>query len=479
MKQKPNAPGELTRREIVKYGLYGGVASALWPALYLSGCSTERTEHRSTRPNVLLISIDTVRKDHCSAYGYERDTTPNLAMLAEQGARFDRAYAPSASTAPSHATMFTSLYPIGHQVLKQGHTLSQGDYTLAEHLSALGYQTAAVVASFVLDEQFGFAQGFTFYDDHFKPAFASVTQKYWKEQPDVGDQTANETTRKAISWLKNQRNPERPFFLFVHYFDPHAPYVPPKPFSSRFKPSGRQPARLDEIISRYDGELAYTDREIGKIFRTMKKMDLEENTLVVVTADHGEGMGQHDHVGHSINIYEEAVRVPFLFRWPNRIPKGHRFKEPVELVDLAPTVLDLIGVTKDGFSFQGRSLAAALRGESSLDADRPIYLYREIYENREMKLFSGRKVLLNGEKFAIRTGKWKYIEGNEENTKELFDLASDPLEQVNLSPTFTEKATELAGQLKEWKKRHHRGESVQGTISEEDIKRLEALGYIN
>ena len=212
MKQKRNAPGDLTRRELVKYGLYGAVASALWPSLYLSGCSTQRTQNRLTSPNVLLISIDTVRKDHCSAYGYERDTTPNLAVLAQQGARFDRAYASSASTAPSHATMFTSLYPIGHQVLKQGHALSQGEYTLAEHLRALGYQTAAVVASFVLDEQFGFAQGFTFYDDHFEPPFASVTQKYWKDQPDVGDQTANETTRKAIAWLKNQRRPETPLF---------------------------------------------------------------------------------------------------------------------------------------------------------------------------------------------------------------------------------------------------------------------------
>ncbi len=242
MKPRRNSPRNLSRREILKYGLYGGIASALWPGLYLSGCSS--TQSRVKSPNVLLISIDTLRKDHCSAYGYERGTTPNLTMLAEQGARFDRAYAPSASTAPSHATMFTSLYPVTHQVLKQGHTLSQEDYTLAEHLSTIGYQTAAVVASYVLDVKYGFAQGFAFYDDNFKPLTASIRQKYWKDQPDVIDQTANETTRKAIAWLKKQRSPEHPFFLFVHYFDPHAPYVPPEPFLSRFSPQGNQPTEL-------------------------------------------------------------------------------------------------------------------------------------------------------------------------------------------------------------------------------------------
>jgi arylsulfatase A-like enzyme len=464
------------------------MALALWFGLYLSGCSTQRRAKSSNvplisidtlkNPNVLLISIDTLRKDHCSAYGYERDTTPNLHMLAEQGARFDRAYAPSASTAPSHATMFTSLYPVTHQVLTQGHKLSQEDYTLAEHLSAIGYQTAAVVASYVLDAKFGFAQGFTFYDDDFRLLASSSRRQYFPGQPEVIDQIAGETTWKAIAWLMTQRNPERPFFLFVHYIDPHAPYVPPEPFLSRFAPQGSQPDELENIIGRYDGEIAYTDLAIGSLFLALKNMGLEENTLVVVTADHGEGLGQHDHLGHSHNIYEEAVRVPFLFRFPNRIPRGCVFDAPVEQVDIVPTILDLLGVKKDGFSFQGRSLAAALRDGSPLDVDRPVYLYREVYKDRQMKSFSGKKILLNGEKLAIRTRKWKYIEGEGENTRELFDLVSDPREQVNLTTTFPGKTAELATQLKEWKKRYIRINSVQGKLSEEDIERLRALGYV-
>jgi arylsulfatase A-like enzyme len=477
MEQKKNAHACLTRRDLLKCGLYCGVASALVPGFCASGCSKVPG---AKRPNVLMISIDTLRKDHCSAYGYERDTTPNLRLLAEEGARFDLAYAPSSSTAPSHATMFTSLYPLAHQVLKQGQTLAQGDYTLAEHLTANGYETAAVVASFVMNEKFGFAQGFTFYDDDFKASTATIHRRYWKGQPDVIDQDAVETTRKAIHWLKKKRSGQNPFFLFVHYFDPHAPYVPPEPFASQFAPPGRQPAELDQITGRYDGEIAFTDREIGRLFEALKETGLEENTLVLVTSDHGEGLGQHDHLGHSINIYEEAVRVPLLFRWPDRIAKGCVFTAPVEQVDLAPTMLDLIGVKADGFSFQGRSLAAALRGDddASLDGDRPVYLYREYYENRPMKLYSGRQVLLKGGKSGIRVGKWKYIEGKEEKTRELFDLEADPQEQINLTSTHSQKAGELASQLEAWEDVHRRKESLKDTISEKDLERLKALGYV-
>jgi arylsulfatase A-like enzyme len=147
-------------------------------------------------------------------------------------------------------------------------------------------------------------------------------------------------------------------------------------------------------------------------------------------------------------------------------------------VDLAPTILDLIGVKSDDFSFQGRSLAAALRGESPLDVDRPVYLYREIYENRQMRLFSGKQVWLKGEKFAILTGKWKYIEGIEENTRELFDLVADPQEQVNLNSTMPQKAAELASQLEAWKEVHRRKEFLKDKISKEDRERLKALGYV-
>jgi arylsulfatase A-like enzyme len=273
-------------------------------------------------PNVLLISIDTLRRDHCTPYGYERNTTPNLQVLAEQGAVFDLAYAPSATTAPSHVTMLTSLYPIGHQVLDNGWVLTEDAYTLAEHLGAHGYQTAAFVSSSVLDKRFGFAQGFTFFDDDFSSSKSTVHQKLWDDLPEGLDRRADDTTGKVIDWLKQQRDPDQPFFLFIHYFDPHDPYVPPKDVLSKLRPKGKRLTKLENQILKYDGEIMFTDREIGKLLGTLEQLGLKEETLVVVTSDHGEGLGQHGHMYHSINIYEEQVRVPLIFRYPAGIPAG-------------------------------------------------------------------------------------------------------------------------------------------------------------
>jgi arylsulfatase A-like enzyme len=479
----------LTRREILKYGLYGSAASLLLPgALPVWG---SRRQVKS--PNVLLISIDTLRKDHCSIYDYSRDTTPNLRRLAEQGAKFDLAYSACSSTAPSHASMFTSLYPPAHQVLRNGYTLAQEYNTLAEHLSSVGYQTAACVSSFVLHPKFGLAQGFTFYDADFKAANQSITRKYYPGQPDVIDQRANATTQKAIDWLKNKRNPESPFYMFLHYFDPHDPYDPPEPFRSKFPSQKNEPNYLEKLLSkiqddkslylekiirRYDGELAFTDHEIGKVFEALKHLGLEEDTLVVLTSDHGEGLGQHNLVGHSINIYEEAVRVPLLFRWPNHIPKGLELSSPVEGVDIMPTILDLIGVNQEGLSLHGQSMASALLGGSESDKDRPVHLFREYYTGRyNQGLYE--KTFHKGNKFAIRKGKWKYIEGKEENSKELFDLSSDPQELENIDTKFPKKASELSAELENWVAKYTKKGLTQKNIPKEDLERLKALGYVN
>jgi arylsulfatase A-like enzyme len=178
---------------------------------------------------------------------------------------------------------------------------------------------------------------------------------------------------------------------------------------------------------------------------------------------------------HGHNIYEEAVRVPLLFRWPNHIPEGRKFSAPVELVDLAPTILDLAGIEPDGGSFQGQSLAAALRGEIPfVDTGRPAYLHRQHFKG----FLSKRGIWTEGEKFGIRAGTWKYIDGQGKEPKELFDLAADPQELANLYAAFPKKAAELANQLEEWKRLHARAYSVRRKISEEDLRRLKSLGYI-
>ena len=468
----------MTRRKLLKHGLYGTVAAGLSPALWVSGCSKLRS---NKMPNILFISIDTLRKDRCSVYGYHRDTTPNLRRLTDNGSIFDSAYAPTPTTGPTHATMFTSLYPITHQFKKNGVKLSKDYTTLAEHLNASGYQTAAVIGSFVLDSKFGFAQGFEFFDDKFEYSTATCRIKHWAGiLVDEGfDQRANITTQKAINFLQRYREKDRPFFLFVHYFDPHSPYVPPEPFYSRFALQKNQPTPLEKYIALYDGEVAFADHGIGKLLGTLEYLDCKDDTLIIVTSDHGEGLGQHGHIGHTINVYEELVRIPLLFHWPKHIPRGRIINAPVELVDLMPTIFDLIGITNDKSSFQGQSLSNALCNGSKLNLDRPVYLHRPYFKGVYVQVLYNKQKWLKGEHFAIKAKNWKYIEAEEENTKELFDLNADPQELKNIYSSFPEKATELKTRLQKWKKENLRQSAGQNTISDEDRKRLESLGYVN
>jgi arylsulfatase A-like enzyme len=242
---------------------------------------------------------------------------------------------------------------------------------------------------------------------------------------------------------------------------------------------GKKPAiDVPKHISLYDGEITFTDKEIGKLLKTLKLSDLEKNTLVVVTSDHGEGLWQHGQQTHALHIYEEVVRVPLIFSWPRHLPEGRVFSDPVEAVDVVPTILDLIDITPESFSPQGRSLAPVIRGEITFDYDRPIYLYRcsTIEGTPEVV---GERLWVGDEKFCVRKGKWKYTEGKEEETRELFDLNSDPGERDNLIDSFPGKADELSSHLDAWYKTFNRKIPVQSNISSDDLKRLKALGYIN
>ncbi len=426
-------------------------------------------------PNVLLVTVDTLRSDHCSVQGYARKTTPQLEGFAGRGARFALAYAPTATTAPTHATILTSLYPIAHGLRKNGEVLSADLRTLPEILRDHGYRTAAVVSSFVLDAKFGFSQGFDVYDDDFEAASATMPVPVWQEHEIGGafDQPANIATDKALSWLREPRSAEQPFFLWVHYFDPHAPYVPPEPFASRFTPHDAD-SDLEAQIAAYDGEIAFADGEIGRLLEFVERSELSSNTLVVITADHGEGLMQHGHPHHGAQIYEEAVHVPLLLRFPGRVAEGKTLVEPVQLVDLLPTVLELTGIeAQDGL--EGRSLAGALAGREILDPLRPVYLHRRHYEPGQVG-----EIRVSGEMFGIRVGAWKYIEVIEEERRELFNLEEDPGERANLYEPASPVVLELAAALEAWKKASARATPAPGgvVLSEEDEKRLRALGYL-
>ncbi len=424
-------------------------------------------------PNVLLITVDTLRADHSSAYGYPRDTTPVLDALANEGARFEAAYAPMSLTAPVHASLFSGLYPATHLLLDNGLEMT-GDYvTLAELFGAGGYQTAAVVSSFVLDAKFGFARGFAHYEDDFEADTATSLIPEWMghKVPKAFDRRADATTDRAIQWLEERRDSERPFFLFLHYFDPHAPYLPPGRFALRYSDGT---THNEHQIDLYDGEIAFTDFEIGRFLAALSAAGLDRNTIVALTADHGESLMQRDYWTHGLFIYEEEVRVPLVLRWPGHIPAGRVHREPVELIDLAPTLVELTALDRDTAVFEGRSLAQALQGDAPLDPDRPVFLARKYYKGG---LVQG-DIPAIGRRFGVRRGIWKYIVGPEEGTHELYNLELDPGETVDLYAEKPKRARKLAKVLERWRSTHAQRRS-NATIPAEDREALRALGYTN
>ena len=329
-----------------------------------------------------------------------------------------------------------------------------------------------MVSSFVLNAKFGYAHGFASWDDRFSDETSTIHQERFQGHEVGGgfDQRADVATEKAVRVLEGLAEERRPFFLFVHYFDPHFPYAPPPEWAARFA-SADAADELAAAIDRYDGEIAFADDRIGALLDALGRLGVARDTLVVLTADHGEGLMQHGHMEHGVQIYEEAVRVPLLFRLPGRIEAGGVVSEPVELIDLFPTVLELIGAERPP-GLTGRSLAGALTAGARLDPKRPIHLHRRYYAPGRVG-----DIEVAGEKFGIRIGPWKYIEGEEEGTRELFNLDEDPGERVNRYATGGDVVERLRASLTAWRTAFDR-KTPPGSISPEDRERLRAMGYV-
>ena len=425
----------------------------------------------AARPNLLLITIDTLRADHCSAYGYARPTTPRLTALAAGGVRCDVAYAPMATTGPSHATMFTGKRPRSHGVRKNGMVLPPGQATLAEILRAQGYETGAVVSSFVVDSRFGLDRGFSSYDDDFTASRPSVQTREWEGRRVEGhfDRRADETAEHALAWLQRRSGSgAAPFFLWVHFFDPHDPYDPPAPQRGLF-PQTADTGDLARSIDAYDGEIRFVDDEMGRLLDAVVGKGHDEDTLVIVAGDHGEGLMQHNHMNHGLMIYEEAVRVPLVFHWKRRLTP-RTVPASVELVDLAPTALDLLGIARPAV-FEGRSLKGALLGTEAADPQRAVLLERRQYEPGMVAGFA-----VKGPKYGVRQGRWKYIEAPEEGTRELYDLESDPHELQSLFATRPQEGKALSTALARWLQTTPA--AAAGSIPPDTVDRIRSLGYV-
>jgi arylsulfatase A-like enzyme len=371
-----------------------------------------------------------------------------------------------ATTGPSHATMFTSRYPSELGYLDNFHALDGSVETLAELLFAQGYETAAVVSSTPVSSQTGLNQGFTFFDESFG-------QEGDLRVANPARRRAAATTSRSLAWFRSRTEAEadRPYLFWVHYFDPHLPYRPPRQFSDPFLP-GPAASQLEKDIALYDGDLRYTDHELGRLLEQLELENHLSNTVVVVVGDHGEGLMQRGYMSHGLMIYEETVKVPMIIRWRGTVPEGRVVTEPVDLLDLTPTVLQLAGLDPPE-SQRGRNLVPHLLRDQGLDPQHRIFLQRRFFAEQQVQGFQVR-----GDKVAVLEGSWKYLEAAEEGTRELYDLSVDPGELRNLVAEKPEVADRLAGVLQRWQQQCQSVALHASEVPADTLEKVKALGYV-
>jgi arylsulfatase A-like enzyme/Tfp pilus assembly protein PilF len=384
------------------------------------------------------VSLDTTRADRLGCYGHAAASTPHLDRWAREGVVFERALTPVPVTLPAHASLLTGLLSHRHGARDNTHyRLPEGPETLAGRLAEAGYDTAAVVAAAVLDRQFGLDRGFGTYDD-------AVSG----ERLEVAERDATAVTDRALSVA---RDLTPPFFLFVHYYDPHADYEPPAPFSERFRSSP------------YDGEIAYVDQQLGRLRRELQALGRLEDTVVVVTGDHGEGLGEHGEATHGVFLYQSTLHVPLIVVAPGLWPAGTRVREMVSLVDVAPTLLELAGLPPAP-GLDGRSLAGLVKGAPAGARWLPL--------ESEYGFNSFGWAPLAG----LTDGRWKWIGAPE---PELYDLESDPGEGRNLAADRPTERDRLAARWREQVTEDRRSPlDASGLEGSERLARLAALGYV-
>jgi arylsulfatase A-like enzyme len=424
--------------------------------------------------------MDTTRADRLGLYGYEAGTSPHLDRFAREASVFTHAVSQAAVTPVSHASIFTGLNPYRHGLRvmhgRSENRLDPGQETLAEILHEAGYATAAFVSAFPVTDYFGLAQGFEVFDDDF--AGASPTAEVVGDGGTISTGTvqrhAGETTDRALAWLRGGRGEAAPFFLWLHYFDPHDDKVVPPGDAHEAPPPGGFRDR-QALAALYDVEIRYMDSQIGRVFDALRADGLWDDSVVVVTSDHGEGLGDHDWWSHGI-LYQEQIRVPLLIRAP-AVPEPRRIPALVRSVDIAPTVLDLVGIPwKRSPPLDGRSLVDAMQGgggELQLTAySDSVNLMRyvlspEIRETKSEMLFS-----------IILDGRWKYIHKiGSELSGELYDLERDPREGEDLvkrRPDIVGRALAELKRLEYLPYGQLEGMQVPGPVVEE----LKALGYV-
>ena len=458
-------------------GIISILACLAW--ILAGGITPVSAATQPTPPNIILIIIDTLRSDHLGCYGYRRSTSPAMDAIAAEGVRFDQAISAASWTTPAVMSMFTSLPSSLHQAVLGSTALPEGMTTLAAELKKGGYQTAAIVVNPYTSSKFGFNRGFDLYDDNSIQLAAGLG-----DLDLYNNSVSDKVTQYAVKWLKSSRRSDRPFFLHVFYFDPHYDYMPPSPYDGMFTDpdycGGQDGSKIttlegkplsnadkEQILGLYDGEIRFTDDLIKVLIDTLRNMNLLTNTLLVITADHGDEFWEHDGVGHGRTLYDELLRVPLIIHWPNEIKPKQVVTRQVSLIDLMPTILDMVGLPIPS-QCRGQSLVSLFKSSSSRTfTERPVFAETES------------KISLK----CIRTPSQKLIEYIKDKTFEAYDMDNDPFEcdDLALMPQYAGFQLLLTA-YEDWKKRNaefnatnHPAQTIK--IDPQLMKQLKSLGY--
>lgn len=434
-------------------------------ALLLFGCTGKLTDAGPAKPNILVILIDTLRADHLGFNGYERDTSPNLDAFARENLNFKYAYSSSAWTPPAVASLFSGVYASvhGHMPLKSDDAerakgkfskLDESFSTLAELLRDAGYDTGCISANPMVSEKYGLEQGF----NHFYSP---------------GRESAQLVNQRSLKFLKDLRAKEKPFFLYMHYMDPHFPYTPIPPYDTMFNGSLKSREyrpREEKFIGRYDGEIRYVDDKIGEMFAWLKENKLYDDLVILIVSDHGEQFMERGHLGHADRLHTEEVHVPLMLKAAGK--KGES-TVPVSLVDVLPTLLDVAKVPVDSASIHGRSLISELaeRKEEGV--------LIEVVRHYNQKAF----ITADGKKALLEYEMEKGLVNPDPTTtikEHLYDIYKDNFEIAPL------KDAKLLSEMKEGLKRYYieilklreRYKNSEIDMDAETFERLKTLGYI-
>ncbi len=410
---------------------------ALLVLLALAGCGRFAPQPSNKTP-VILISIDTLRSDHLPAYGYKGVETPNIDALRADSILYEHAYSHVPLTLPSHCSILTGLLPADHGVRDNvGYRLASNVPTLQELLKKNGYATGGAVSAFVLRRETGIARGFDFYDDEVEPLGPSKVIGRVQRQ-------GGETLQASEKWLAAQ-SAKKPFFFFLHLYDPHTPYKAPEPFFSRY-------------TNKYDGEIAYSDFVVGKLLEQLKASGIYDRALIVLLSDHGEGLNEHGEEEHGIFLYREDLQIPLMVKLPHSQKGGATVKTPVELVDVFPTILQQTATPLPrNEHLTGESLLAFLDGGKV----RPIYA--ETYYPRFHFGWSDLHSLIEGNDHFIRAPQ-----------PEIYDLASDPGETHNLLEQSRRTYVRMRAAIEPFVK----AAAAPTNVDPEEAAKLAALGYV-